>query len=113
MNHIIVSYLINLLLVAAFIIDRLFRLRSLKEYREAKEAQLELERANNDIRITEMHKQRYENLKLLLDEKDLEMVKSSDKERILDLLLIQLNQMDRAELSDGVKRVMLLAQLKA
>lgn len=63
MNSIIISYLINVLLIAAFIIDRLFRLRSLNEYRDAKEAQvvllqqqLELERANNDTRLTEMHK---------------------------------------------------------
>jgi predicted oxidoreductase len=74
------SPLLNILLVLAFITDRLFRLRSIKEYKEAKEAQiellkqqLELERNNNDVQLAEMHKKRYENLKMILDEKELEL----------------------------------------
>ena|ERR1700744_6296099 len=129
----ILSYTINILLILAFIIDRVFRLRSLKEFKDAKEAQiallkqqLELERANNDIRITEMHKQRYENLKMLLDEKELEMdnaaaallelqislQKNMDTEKILKLLVGELNRVERSKLSDGIKRAMLLQQLK-
>ena len=132
--NIVISYAFNLLLIAAFIIDRLFRLRSLKEFRDAKEAQvvlltqqLELERANNDVRLTEMHKQRYENLKLLLDEKELEMdsateallqlqielQKNSGKEKILDLLVEELNRVERSKLTDGVKRVMMLEQMRS
>ena len=77
------SPLINILLIVAFIADRLFRLKSVREYHQAKEAQieylkqqLELEHRNNDIEITEMHKKRYENLKLILDEKEWEINKS-------------------------------------
>jgi hypothetical protein len=76
-------YIIDILCIVAFIADRMFRLRSLKEYKEAKEAQianlqqqLDTERHNNDVAITEMHKRRYENLKLILDEKELEIDKS-------------------------------------
>ena len=68
------TYIINILFVVAFIIDRLYRLRSIKEYNEAKEAQienlkqqLESERKNNDIEITEMHKKRVESIKLCMD----------------------------------------------
>lgn len=134
MNDLFVSGSINLLLISAFIIDRLYRLRSSKEFKDAKEAQitllsrqLDLERANNDVRLTEMHKQRYENLKMLLDEKELEMdnateallqlqielQKNSDKEKLLDLLVNELNRVERSKLSDGVKRAMMLRQLKA
>lgn len=132
--NMIISYVLNLMLIAAFIIDRLFRLRSLKEFKEAKEAQivllnqqLELERFNNDVRLTEMHKQRYENLKMLLDEKELEMdnasaallemqialQKNADKEKILNLLVGELERVERYKLSDGVKRAMMLQQLKS
>ncbi|GAA4331708.1 hypothetical protein GCM10023149_37680 [Mucilaginibacter gynuensis] len=69
--------MINILLLVAFIIDRIFRVKSLNEYRQAKEAQLDtlkqqldLERKNNDIEITEMHKKRYESLKLILEERE-------------------------------------------
>jgi hypothetical protein len=134
MNNIIISYLVNVLLIAAFIIDRLFRLCSLTEFRDAKEAQvilltqqLDLERANNDVRLTEMHKQRYENLKMLLDEKELEMdnasvallelqialQKNMDKEKLLNLLVGELERMERSKLTAGVKRAMMLQQLKA
>jgi len=74
------SALLNILLVLAFVIDRILRLRSSKEYREAKEAQianlhlqLDNERRNNDVQIAEMHKKRYENLKMLLNERELEL----------------------------------------
>jgi hypothetical protein len=134
MRELVVSCVVNVLLIIAFIVDRLFRLRSVNEYRQAKEAQivllnqqLELERANNDLRLTEMHKQRYENLKLLLDEKELEMdnasavllelqielQKNADKEKILNLLVGELERVERSKLSDGVKRAMMLQQLKS
>lgn len=72
-------------------------------------------------------KQRYENLKLLLDEKELEMDNASaallelkialqkygDKERILNLLFGELERVERSKLSDGVKRAMILQQLKS
>src|SRR6218665_48132 len=77
MEPIYISALINILLLVAFIIDRIFRVKSLNEYRQAKEAQLDtlkqqldLERKNNDIEITEMHKKRYESLKLILEERE-------------------------------------------
>jgi hypothetical protein len=76
-------YIIDILCIIAFIVDRVFRLRSIKEYKEAKEAQignlqqqLDSERHNNDVAITEMHKRRYENLKLILDDKEAEINKS-------------------------------------
>jgi len=84
------SPIINILLVIAFIADRAFRLRSIKEYREAKEAQienfkqqLEIERKNNDIEITEMHKKRYESLKIILDERNTE--NENYKNQVLEL----------------------------
>jgi hypothetical protein len=36
MDNVIIAYLINVLLLVVFIIDRLFRLRSIKEFRDAK-----------------------------------------------------------------------------
>ncbi len=110
------SPLINILLIVAFIADRLFRLRSIKEYKDAKEAQIEnlkqqldSERHNNDVEITEMHKKRYENLKLILDEKELEVNNSHiallelqtalhDNEKkgdLIDKLLEELNRLER------------------
>jgi len=110
------SVLLNILLVVAFITDRIFRLRSIKEYKEAKEAQieglkqqLELERSNNDLQITEMHKKRYENLKLILDEKELELNNNqitllalqaalqdnTEKGKLIELLLKELNVLEK------------------
>ena len=72
----IYSYLLDIALVAAFITDRVFRIRSLKEYKEAKQAQidhlkqqLEFAQSNNDIALANQHKERYESLKIILDEK--------------------------------------------
>lgn len=110
------SILLNILLVGAFIIDRLFRLRSIKEYKEAKEAQietlkqqLELERGNNDVQLAEMHKKRYENLKLILDEKELELNNNqiallelqaalqdnTEKKVLIELLVTELNVLEK------------------
>lgn len=126
------SVAVDVLLIIAFIIDRIFRLRSISEYKDAKEAQLILlkqqldaERSSNDVRITELHKQRYENLKLLLDEKELELnsagaallelqaalERNANKEKILGLLVNELNRVERSKLSDGIKKAMLLEQL--
>lgn len=113
-------YIVDILLTAAFITDRLFRLRSVKEYKEAKEAQidtlkqqLDAERHNNDIEITEMHKKRYENLKLILDEKELEINKSriallelqtalqdnEEKAALIEKLLEELNRLEQKKQS--------------
>ena len=90
MASIYLSVFVNILLIIAFIIDRIFRLKSIKEYQQAKEAQienlrlqLELERKNNDIELSELHKKRYQNLKLLLDEKELEL--NQTKNSLLNL----------------------------
>lgn len=63
--NLVLSTTLNILLIVAFIIDRIFRLRSIKEYKEAKQAQvenlkqqLELEQRNNDVVVTEMHKKK-------------------------------------------------------
>lgn len=84
------SILLNILLIAYLIIDRVYRLRAIKEYKEAKDAQisllqqqLEIERRNNDIELSEMHKKRYENVRQLLDEKQ-------DELKILEGLLDQM-----------------------
>jgi len=132
MNELLMSVAVDVLLIIAFIIDRIFRLRSISEYKDAKEAQLILlkqqldaERSSNDVRITELHKQRYENLKLLLDEKELELnsagaallelqaalERNANKEKILGLLVNELNRVERSKLSDGIKKAMLLEQL--
>lgn len=82
MNPTSVSVVINILLIVAFIIDRLFRIHSIKEYKEAKEAQIsglkqqvEFAINNNDIALANMHKERYENLKIIVDEKEVELEK--------------------------------------
>jgi hypothetical protein len=111
-----ISPAINILLIAAFIVDRLFRLKSIKEYKEAKEAQVENlkqqldnERANNDVQITAMHKKRYENLKLVLDEKELELNNNqiallelqtalqdaAEKQAVIDILIAELNRVEK------------------
>ena len=79
------SALVNALLIIAFIIDRLYRLHSIKEYREAKEAQianlkqqLETAKENNDVQIAELHKKRYENVKMILDEREAEITGMKD-----------------------------------
>ncbi|GAA4321803.1 hypothetical protein GCM10023149_21820 [Mucilaginibacter gynuensis] len=85
-----IPYTVNILLIVAFIIDRIFRLRSVNEYKSAKEAQIETlkqqlenERRNNDIELTEMHKKRYQSLKVVLEEREEENDKN--KEALLKL----------------------------
>jgi len=85
-----ISPFINVLLIVAFIIDRLFRLKSIKEYKEAKEAQianlkqhLEIVKENNDIEVAEMHKKRYENLKIILSDRESEL--ETNKNVLLDV----------------------------
>ncbi len=80
-----ISAAINVLFIIAFIIDRLFRIHSLKEYKDAKEAQivtlkqqLEIAKENNDLQISEMHKKRYENVKMILDEREVEIMEMKD-----------------------------------
>jgi len=126
------SPIINILLVIAFIIDRLFRLRSIKEYKEAKEAQienlkqqLENERANNDVQITEMHKKRYESLKLILEEKELEinnnqivllelqtaLQDNTEKRQIIEILVNELNRVEKVKHTMEIEMKMLLKEL--
>lgn len=130
----LLSPLLNLLLIVGFIIDRIFRLRSINEYKEAKEAQitvlkqqLEAEISNNDIRITEMHQKRYESLKVLLDEKELELdnnqeallkmqialQKDTEKTELLNMLIMEINRGEKAKLSVDLKRKMFLHQLRS
>jgi hypothetical protein len=87
------TLLINLLLIIAFIVDHIFRLKSINEYKEAQGAiirlkdvqidalkyQLELERKNSDLELTEIHKRRYENLKMVFAEQ----VAVIDKNQVL------------------------------
>lgn len=129
-----ISTLLNILLITAFIADRLFRLRSIKEYKEAKEAQiitlkqqLESEISNNDIRLTEMHQKRYEGLKVLLDEKELELnatqeallamqialQRDAEKTELLDMLIKEINRGEKIKLGVDIKRKMFLHQLKS
>ena len=91
------SIILNLFLLVAFIIDRVYRIRAIKEYKEAKEAQiasllqqLASERSGNDLQLTEMHKKRYENLKLIFDETELA------KNGMIDELLVELNRLELA-----------------
>jgi hypothetical protein len=127
------SLLLNPLLVLAFILDRVFRLRSIKEYKDAREAQiavlkqqLESEISNNDIRITAMHQKRYESLKILLDEKEIELdsnheallklqtalQQNMEKGNLLDMLLTELGRVERSKLSTALKRKLFLQQVK-
>jgi hypothetical protein len=128
------SPLLNLLLIVGFIIDRIFRLRSINEYKEAKNAQiavlkqqLESEISNNDIRITEMHQKRYESLKVLLDEKELELdnkqqallemrvalQRDIEKTELLNMLIKEINKGEKAKINVDLKRKMFLQQLKS
>ena len=130
----LLSPLLNLLLIVGFIIDRIFRLRSINEYKEAKEAQitvlkqqLEAEISNNDIRITEMHQKRYESLKVLLDEKEIELdnnqeallkmqialQKDTEKTELLNMLIMEINRGEKARLNVDLKRKMFLHQLRS
>lgn len=123
------SYTVNILLIVAFIADRLFRLRSIKEYKEAKEGhieylkqQLETERHNNDVVITDMHKRRYENLKLILDEKERELnanhatlvemqaaLRDNERQEVLIKQLVEeLNRLERSKQSLEIERKVLL-----
>lgn len=80
MGTAIISLAVNVILVIAFIIDRLFRIYSIKEYKEAKEEiikskeaqialleqQLEFVEKQNDDFITERFKKRAEDLKEII-----------------------------------------------
>jgi folylpolyglutamate synthase/dihydropteroate synthase len=124
-----IHYTIDILLILAFIADRVFRLRSIKEYKEAKDAQIEnlkqqldAERHSNDVEITELHKKRYENLKLILDEKELEINNShiallelqtafqenGKKDELIKKLLEELNRLERKKQETERERVFLL-----
>lgn len=124
-------YSVDILLIVAFIIDRFFRLRSIKEYKDAKEAQVEnlkqqldSERHNNDVEIAEMHKRRYENLKIILDEKELEINNShiallemqtalqdgEKKAALVDKLIDELNRLEQKKQSLERERDMYLRE---
>lgn len=135
MNSVDYSILINILLIIAFIIDRIFRLKSVKEYKEAKEAQienlkqqLETERKNNDIELTEIHKKRYESLKVLFQERELELNKYQAtlmemqlslesakeeidlKERLAETLVVELNRLERYKHDWEIEKRVLLTK---
>lgn len=109
------SIILNFLLVGAVIIDRIYRLKSIKEFREAKEAviaakdatveslkmQLEASEKNNDIAITEMHKRRVESIKLVVD----------DQEKIIEELKVKLENSPKnnPELANVTKQLLELA----
>jgi hypothetical protein len=127
--------IINVLLIIAFIIDRMFRLKSAKEYKEAKEAQIEslkqqidTERKNNDIELTEMHKKRYESLKILFQERELELnnyqaalmelqlsLTNANKEidlkaQLANTLIVELNRLEKYKHSWEIEKRVLLTQ---
>lgn len=81
----IISVVINLLLVTAFIVDRLFRLKSIKEYRAARDAEVTTLKEKiafiekyNDSFVSEKYKTAVEELKILINlkEADIELNKS-------------------------------------
>ena len=104
MDSIYLPYGLNVLLIVAFIFDRVFRLWSIKEYKEAKDAQittlhqqLDFERKNNDIEITQMHKERYESLKIILEEKEIKFnEKEAELKRTTDALLDLKSELESA-----------------
>jgi hypothetical protein len=87
MNTTYISLIINILLIFAFIIDRVVRLYSIKEYKEAKEEIIKSKEAQitalkqhiefseklNDDFITEIFKKRTEDLKQIILDKDNEI----------------------------------------
>ena len=86
MNTWTISLFFNFLLVIAFILDRIFRLKSLSEFREAKEAQIELlkekiefiEKFNDDF-VANKYRKNIEDLKSLVNEQDLEIENNKSK----------------------------------
>jgi hypothetical protein len=125
-------------------------LKSIREYKEAKDEiiklkeaqldglkqQLEIERKNNDIEITEMHKKRYENLKLVLGEKENELTKKVAelgkntsalldlksalenankevdlKENLTNKLLDELNRVQKSKQAIEMEKAILLEQI--
>jgi len=141
--NVYLTIIINCLLIAAFIIDRFFRIKSIKEYQEAKaqvialkeaqvdqlKQQLELERKNNDVELTEMHKRRYESLKSILSEKEIEIVKSKTiledlqksleeaheeadlRKKLSETLLSELNRLAKDKHSLEIERKLLLSKV--
>lgn len=101
------SIILNILIVLAFVIDRVFRLKSIKEYNnakdeilKAKDAQithykelLEAEKEKNDVAVTEMFKKRNENLKLILGEKEQEI---SEMNKSLAEKAVQLDDLKKS-----------------
>ncbi|TFF34391.1 hypothetical protein [Mucilaginibacter psychrotolerans] len=72
-----ISIFFNLLLIGAFIIDRVFRIKSINEYKEAKQAQIDTLKekidllANfNDDFIAKKLKSQIDNLKSLIESSD-------------------------------------------
>jgi chromosome segregation ATPase len=135
MNSIDYSTIINILLIIAFIVDRIFRLKSVKEYKEAKEAQIEnlkqqieTERKNNDIELTEMHKKRYESLKVLFQERETQInnyhaallelqssLASANKEidlkaQLTQTLIVELNRLERYKHDWEIEKRLLLTK---
>jgi hypothetical protein len=135
MTSINLSFITNILILVAFIVDRLFRLKSVKEYKDAKEAQIEYlkqqietERKNNDIELTEIHKKRYENLKALFQERELELNKYQAtlmelqlsladvnkeinlKVHLAETLLVELNRLERYKNDWEIEKRILLAK---
>lgn len=137
------TIIFNLLLIIAFIVDRIFRLKSINEYKEAQGAivklkdvqidalknQLELERKNSDLELAEIHKRRYENLKMVFAEQVAEIDKNQvlliDLKKSLDnaqqeiglseelsaKLLAELNRVQRYKHTLEIERKLLLSKI--
>lgn len=72
-----ISIFFNLLLIGAFIVDRIFRIKSIKEYKDAKEAQIvtlkeriDFLNTHNDEFLVNKFKSRIESLKSLIEENE-------------------------------------------
>ncbi|WP_121810999.1 hypothetical protein [Mucilaginibacter kameinonensis] len=76
-ESLVISLIVNVVGVGAFVIDRIYRINYIKEYKEAKEAQItmlkeqvEFLSKHDDNYLSNKMKERFETMKLLLNEND-------------------------------------------
>lgn len=99
MSGYVISIIINFLAIAAFILDRIYRINSIKEYKEAKEAQIltlkekiDFISNHDDDFLSKKLKERIETMKQLLT--DNEVKGNKEISEIISDLEIKTNQLE-------------------
>jgi len=119
MTGYIISLIINFLAIAAFILDRIYRINSIKEYKEAKEAQITTLKEkidfisnHDDDFVSKKLKERIESMKQLLT--DNEVKGNKEINEMISELENKINQLESKNFNlksenTGIREAFILA----